>query len=105
MENTYQSWLREKLAEKCVKNLKKHGFDAHFVNTSEEAKELVLKMISGLDSFGFGGSDTTRSLGVLEELKKNGKTINDHWQEGLSREEDIDIRRRVYETARVKQSA
>jgi hypothetical protein len=92
MENDYQTWLWEKLAEKCIENLKKHGFDAHFVATSEDARELVLNMASSYQTFGFGGSDTTRALGLLEELKAKGKTIHDHWQKDLSKEEDLDIR-------------
>lgn len=92
MENDYQTWLWEKLAEKCIENLKKHGFNAHFVATSEEARELVLNMVSSYQTFGFGGSDTTRALGLLEELKAKGKTIHDHWQKDLSKEEDLDIR-------------
>ena len=92
MENDYQTWLWEKLGEKCIENLKKHGFDAHFVATSEEARELILNMVSDYESFGFAGSDTTRALGVIEELKSKGKTIHDHWQKDLSKEEDLDIR-------------
>ncbi|MBW1701506.1 MAG: lactate utilization protein [Deltaproteobacteria bacterium] len=92
MENDYQTWLWEKLAEKCIENLKKHGFDAHFVATSEDARELVLNMVSSYQTFGLGGSDTTRALGLLEELKAKGKTIHDHWQKDLSKEEDLDIR-------------
>ena len=82
MDNTYQNWLGEKLGERCVKAFKKHGFDAHFVSSVEEAKKLILGMVSGYESFGFAGSDTTRSLGVLEELESMGKTVFDHWQEG-----------------------
>jgi len=92
MVNEYQSWLWEKLALRCVENLKKHGFDAHFVKTTDGARVLVLEMIGGFDTFGFGGSDTTRSIGIMEELKKRGKTIYDHWQQDLSREEDLEIR-------------
>jgi hypothetical protein len=92
MENGYQSWLWEKLGEKCVKNLNKHGFDAHFAATPKDAKALILKMVSGFETFGFGGSDTTRALGITEALKEQGKTIYDHWQTGLSREEDLEIR-------------
>jgi len=92
MKNTYQSWLWERWAEKCVKNLKKHGFGAHFAVTEEEACGLALEMTSGHESFGFGGSDTTRALGILEELKTKGKTVYDHWQEGLSRQKDLEIR-------------
>ena len=92
MENNYQSWLWEKLGEKCVKNLKKNGFDAHFVATPEDAKTLILDMVSGFDTFGFGGSDTTRALGLTEALAAQGKTLHDHWKTGLSKEEDLEIR-------------
>ncbi len=92
MANNYQTWLWEKLGEKCVKNLKKHGFDAHFVSTPEDAKTLILNMVSDFDTFGFGGSDTTRALGFTEALKGQGKTIYDHWQTDLPKEEDLALR-------------
>jgi hypothetical protein len=75
-----------------VGNLKSHGFDAHFVQTKEEARSLLLNMISGYETFGFAGSSTTRDLGLVETLKAQGKTVYDHWQEGLTREEDLEIR-------------
>jgi hypothetical protein len=92
MENDYQTWLWEKWGERCIENLKKHEFDAHFVATPEDARELILNMVAGYESFGFAGSDTTRALGVIEVLKSKGKTIYDHWQQDLSKEEDLDIR-------------
>lgn len=92
MDKTYQNWLGEKLGERCVKALKKHGFDAHFVSSVEEARTLILGMVSGYETFGFAGSDTTRSLGLLEELTSMGKTVFDHWKKGLSKEEDLEIR-------------
>jgi len=92
MENTYQSWLWEKSGEICVRNLKKHGFDAHFVSSRDEARDLILGMVSGYQTFGFGGSDTTRSLGLMEALKAKGKTLYDHWQTGLAKEKDLEIR-------------
>ncbi|RJR26572.1 MAG: lactate utilization protein [Desulfobacteraceae bacterium] len=93
MEGNYQAWLWEKLGLKCIENLKKHGFDAHFTSSVLQAKTLVLGMISQFESFGFGGSDTTRAMGIMEELKAGGKTIYDHWQKGLDRETDLKIRR------------
>ncbi|MCP4682774.1 MAG: lactate utilization protein [Desulfobacterales bacterium] len=91
-DNTYKSWRWEKLAEKCVKNLARHGFDAHFVSNPDEARALILGMVSGYETFGFGGSDTSRAIGLVEELKAKGKTIYDHWQKDLSKEEDLEIR-------------
>ena len=72
--------------------MRKNGFDAHFVSTIDEGRQFILQTVSGYKTFGFGGSDTTRALGVLEELRAAGKTIYDHWQEGLSKEEILDIR-------------
>lgn len=87
-----QKWLWEKLGKKCVENLKKHDFDAYLVKTPEEARDLILNMIGNFETFGFGGSDTVRSLGVMEGLKEQRKTIYDHWQQGLDSEEDLEIR-------------
>jgi L-lactate utilization protein LutB len=92
MEESYQAWLWEKTAGRCVKNLKKNGFDAHFFENAAEAIDLILKIVSNYKTFGFGGSDTTRSIGVKEQLEAEGKTVYDHWQKGLSREEDLAIR-------------
>lgn len=92
MENTFQTWLWEKRAEQCTRNLRNHGFDGHFVQSPEEARELALKMVSGYESFGFGGSDTVRALGLVDELKARNKAVYDHWQQGLTKDEDLDIR-------------
>ena len=92
MKNIYQTWLWEKLAERCMNNLQKHGFDAHYVRDADEARTLILAMVSGYETFGFAGSDTTRELGIIDELKARGKTIYDHWQKGLSKEEDLEVR-------------
>jgi len=87
-----QKWLWEKQGEKCVKALKDHGFDAHFVSTVEEARDLILSMVSGYETFGFGGSHTTRSLGLKETLQARGKTLFDHWEGNLFGEENKKIR-------------
>ncbi len=92
MTGDHQLWLWGKRAERCVKALKKHGFDAHFAAGEDEARTIILDMIEGFETFGFGGSETTRSLGLTEILAARGKTIYDHWQEGLSPEQDREIR-------------
>lgn len=89
----YQKWLWKKKGERCVKNLKKHGFDAHFCKDSDTAQKLVIEMIGKYDTFGFAGSDTTRKIGVPDKLNEMGKTLYDHWVEGLSPEESLEIRK------------
>ncbi len=93
MENPHKKWLWQKLAERSIKNLKRHGFDAHYAENSEEASSMILEMISGFESFGFAGSDTTRKLGLPDKLKEKGKTIYDHWRTDLSPEENLEARK------------
>jgi L-lactate utilization protein LutB len=89
----YQQWLWTGMAGKCVKNLKKHGFDAHFVDDTSQAVALIMAIVTPYATFGFGGSDTTRRLGLPEALKTRGKTVFDHWDPVLSREENLACRR------------
>lgn len=93
MSEDYRKWLWTKTGEKCVANLKKHGFDAHLADSSEDAKKLILDMISGFESFGFGGSATTHGLGLDQALRDMGKTILDHNQPGLAPEKIMEYRR------------
>ncbi|MCP4692168.1 MAG: lactate utilization protein [Desulfobacterales bacterium] len=87
MDEDYQSWLWEKQAEKCVKNLKKHRFDAHFAPDVEGAASLILDIVSECETFGFGGSDTVRKMGIPQKLKEMGKTVYDHWDKAFNAEQ------------------
>ncbi len=92
MRETYNRWLWSQWAEISLKNLNKHGFEALFVPTVEKARELILDRFSSYDSYGVGGSETIRRLGILEEFKAMGKVVYDHWQQGLSPEKELEIR-------------
>lgn len=81
-----------KMIQDCINNLKRNGFDIHFFQDTDEAKKFILDITIPYNSFGIGGSNTIRSLNIVEELKKQGKIIYDHWQDGLSKEEDLKIR-------------
>lgn len=92
-DTQYLAWLWEQLGYRTVENLKKHGFDACFAQNPEEARDLILEKIRRYNSFGFGGSSTTRQLDLPDILRGMGKTIYDHWtpSEDLS---DLDLRLR-----------
>lgn len=77
----------------CVEALRKHRFDAHLVLSAEAARDLILPMISGYQTFGFGGSDTIHSLGIIEALTASGKTIYDHNIKDLPFEDSLRIRK------------
>jgi L-lactate utilization protein LutB len=92
MREEYQNWLWEKLGERTVENLKKHGFDAVFVGDASAARQVILDLTKGYRTFGFGGSETTRGLGIMADLAARGAVIYDHWQEGLTPEADLALR-------------
>ena len=94
MKQDYRKWLSEKKAEKCIKNLIKHRFDAHYVDTAVDAGQLILEMTKACETVGFGGSDTINSLEIKNELKAKGKILFDHNDETLSADEKLDCRKK-----------
>lgn len=94
MVHQYRQWLGRKQAERCVRNLGSRGFDAHLAPSAKAASALVLGLVGDCETFGLGGSETIRSLGVVEELRVMGKTLYDHWVPGLTPEEIQEIRLR-----------
>lgn len=93
MEPSLQEWQWEQLGRKCAENLKKNGFDAFWVPDLETARNQILPITARHNTFGFGGSDTVRQLGLIEHLKLQGKTVFDHWQRELSPQESMALRR------------
>ena len=93
MQASFQDWLGEQRSRTCVANLKKNGFDAHWVLDVDSARELILPLLADFQSFGFGGSETVRKLGLVDLLKAGGKTVHDHWQTGISPQESLAIRK------------
>jgi hypothetical protein len=92
MVERYRRWLDRKTIERCARNLKRNDFDARVASTPEAACREILEMISDLESFGIGGSETIRQIGLIDELHGMGKTIHDHWERGLSQEEVQEVR-------------
>lgn len=91
MNDRNQSWLWEELGKRCVRRLRRNGFDGHYVETAAAAAEWVRERVEPLESFGFGGSGTTRALGLPRMLRDAGKTVHDHWSPEAGRS-DLDIR-------------
>jgi hypothetical protein len=87
----YRKWLNEQNGHRAVVNLKKNGFQAHFTTSAEEAVDLAVKLVEPFGTIGFGGSATTRRLGLPGILEKQGKTIYDHWNPPAGAT-DLDIR-------------
>lgn len=68
-ERIRKEYLRQK-AKVAVKNLKKNNFEAHYCDSIEEARDLVLSLIPDNGIIGCGESHTVFALGLDEELEK-----------------------------------
>ncbi len=87
-ENTkkFYSIVLEKIAD----SLKKNNFDTIVLQDVNSVKEYVLSLIGGGKTVGLGGSQTVRSLGIIDVLKENGNEIIIHTSD-MSKEERIKI--------------
>ena len=83
------NWLADSKAAICTKKLVEHQFNAFYVEDTAKARDLILEITRDHESFGFGGSSTTRSLGLIEKLKELNKTIVDHWADPNLPESEI----------------
>ncbi|HWP68412.1 MAG TPA: lactate utilization protein [Rectinemataceae bacterium] len=88
-----EMWSAAARAEGACAALIKHGFDAVFVQTKEEAAELVMKFIKPGMKVGFGGSMTVKALGIQGKAEEAGAAILDHNKPGISAEEKLQILR------------
>ncbi len=80
--------------ERTKNSLEKNGFKAIFFESPQEVNGWLLEKIKKDETVGIGGSKTVRELGIVEELKKRGNTLFDHWEEGLTPEEVLDKRKK-----------
>ncbi len=75
-----------------MKNMEKRGFQGHYCETSEEARELILSMIPDQCIVSWGGSATLNSLGIKEKLaERNLETIDPYGTQDAA--ESIERRR------------
>ncbi|SCY86866.1 lactate utilization protein [Desulfoluna spongiiphila] len=93
MASDEKTWLLEQRAHRCVENLSKHRFDAHYLETGAEVSEKVKPFLEAADTVGFGGSDTVRSLGLHALAEEMGKTVYDHHRPDLSYDETLAMRK------------
>lgn len=81
------------VVETTVEALKKHGFDAHFFPTKEEAARFVMEVAKDCMSVGIAGTHSVRALGVGPLLESAGKSVFDHWKLKVGTPEELQCRR------------
>jgi L-lactate utilization protein LutB len=83
----------EERIERALEAFRKNGFRAEFVKDREEARKRLLELIPEKAKVGIPGTKTVRQTGIVEELKKRGQELFDHWEEGLKPDEVLQCRR------------
>jgi hypothetical protein len=78
---------------RTLKALKKNEFLAQYFPVAEEAKQFVLDTIQAGTRVGLGGSSTLREMNLVEGLQQKGAVLLDHWDESLTFEETLQIRK------------
>ncbi len=78
---------------RTLKALKKNEFLAHYLPTAAEAKQFVLDTIQPGTRVGLGGSSTLREMSLVEGLQQKGAVLLDHWDESLTFEDTLQVRK------------
>jgi len=93
MDSVKEWWVEER-ARRAIEKLEAHEFRAIYVKTKEEVVQEILKHIAPKQRIGVGGSVTIRELRILKKLEARGAIVYDHWKQGLTKEQTLEIRKK-----------
>ncbi len=82
--NEFAQEVMNKRVERTMNALKKHQMNPYFVQTKEEAFELIKSMIPTGSTVGVGGSVTLAEIGMLSELKQGNYSFINTQAAGLT---------------------
>lgn len=80
--------------DEVIRALKANNMDAHLVQDTDSARELVMSMIKKDDVVGSGGSVTLDQCGIRDYLRENGFNFLD-WFQGVAGDEKTEILRKT----------
>lgn len=83
-----KKWYHKNRIANLLKELRRRGFQAEYHDDVDSLKKALLRKIPKKASIGIPGSVTIREIGIIEELKKRGNKIFQHWREGLNEKID-----------------
>jgi L-lactate utilization protein LutB len=83
-----------KLGPKVVKALQSRGFEAWYVQTTEEGAEKFFSLIPTTDTVSWGGAMTAADMGLLRQLEEKGYKVIDR-DKAASPEERMELMRRA----------
>ncbi len=78
-----------------IEKLNENNITASYVENRKQAFEKVMSMIPEGSMVGFGDSVTLRQIGVVEALEKGNYKFLNPWQDGITVEENIKLKKRA----------
>lgn len=66
----------QKLAQKVIKSLESHHFDAYYADNISEANQIALSLIPATDVVSWGGSITLEQIGILDLIKQRNTVLD-----------------------------
>ncbi len=94
MKEIEKAFLQKRIP-KLLEALKKKQYDPYFFESAAEAKEFILDQVGSGETIGLGGSITLREdLAMVEDLRKRGNEVYDHWEKRGNRKERLEIVRK-----------
>ncbi|MBN1114828.1 MAG: lactate utilization protein [Oligoflexia bacterium] len=86
--------LWEEQAQKVIKNLRQRHMDGVYCRDRREALDLIIRECKPYSPISWGGSITLDEIGIREALRSGGYDLIDQGAPGLSREQQLELRRK-----------
>ena len=83
----------DKKIEGLLKNWQKRNIQGIYCENKEEAVSKILSLVPVSSSVGISGSVTLDQLVIIKALESRGNKVFNQYQQGLSREESLKLRR------------
>lgn len=90
---SFEAWRFQTVGKEACEALRRNGFDAHYVETGDEAAERIVALVKRNMTVGFGGSMTLQGLGLPDRVKAAGGVVLDHNAPGLDSGRKMEIMR------------
>lgn len=89
-------FIIDERVKRTIENLEKNNMNGYYVQTEEEALDIIKGLISEGDTVAVGGSMTLFETGVIELLRSGKYNFLDRYKEGLSPSDMKEIYRKSF---------
>lgn len=89
-------WVIQKRVKRTIENLEKNNMEGFFVNDEKELQKKISEFINDGDTVTVGGSMSLFEAKVIDMLRNGKYNFLDRYQDGLTKEDIIDIYKKSF---------